>query len=65
MQYQVAQYRNGVFHAILSGMGRNRGTLDSRHGRSAAYRHARELRAEQWRSRAGLTYKVVKTNIGD
>ena len=65
MKYEVGQYRNGLFEGVISGMGKNRGTWDTTHGRSAAYRHARELRAEQWRSLAGLTYKVLKTNIGD
>lgn len=57
-RYNVVQYRNGQWDAIVSGMGKNRGTWDSDHSRSAAYRHAAELRAEPWRERAGLSYRV-------
>ena len=63
MSYQVAQYRNGVFDCILSGLGRHRGTLNSTHSRSCAYRHAKDLASEPWRKISGLTYKVLKTNI--
>ena len=63
MRYQVAQYRNGIFDGVLSGLGKNRGTWDSTHGRSCAYRHAKDLASEQWRKISGLTYKVLKTNI--
>ena len=56
--YQVVQYRNGKVDAVMSGMGKNRGTLDSMHSRSAAYRHAASMRKEEWRKRAGLSYRV-------
>jgi hypothetical protein len=61
--YQVGQYRHGIFEAIVSGMGKNRGKLDSTHSRTAAYRHARALRSEQWRACAGLSYRVLRTNL--
>lgn len=41
----------GDFLGIISGMGRNRGTWDSAHGRSTAYRHAAALRAKDTSSR--------------
>lgn len=60
-RYVVAQYRNGIFDSVLSGMGKNRGTWDAEHSRRAAQRHARALRAEQWRARAGLSYRVEES----
>jgi hypothetical protein len=57
-QYEVIQYRNGQWDAIMSGMGKNRGKLESQHSRRAAQRHAAALRAEPWRAIAGLSYKV-------
>lgn len=57
-RYNVVQYRNGAWDAVVSGMGKNRSSWDADHSRSAAYRHASELRAESWRAQAGLTYKV-------
>ena len=61
--YQVAQYQNGIFVCIVSGMGKNRNTWDSVHSRSAAYRHARKLRAEHPNLCAiGLSYRVLATN---
>lgn len=57
-RYIVVQYRHGKFDAVMSGMGKNKNTLDIDHSRSAAYRHARGLRNEHWRKLAGLTYKV-------
>ena len=60
-QWCVVQYRHGVFDAVMSGMGKNRGTLDSDHSRRSAQRHAAALRADnvnQWRTDAGLTYRV-------
>jgi hypothetical protein len=57
-RYEVVQYRNGKWDSIMSGMGKNKGTQDSDHSRSAAYRHAADLRKEPWREWAGLTYKV-------
>lgn len=58
--YQVGQYRHGIFDCIMSGMGKNKGTLDSDHSRRSAYRHAAVLRGELWRTRAGLSYRVLK-----
>ena len=44
-RYEVTKRApDGTFLGIVSGMGRNRGTWDSDHSRSAAYRHARTLR---------------------
>lgn len=57
-QWHVVQYRHGVFDGVMSGMGKNRGTLDSDHSRRSAQRHAKALRAEEWRGRAGLSYRV-------
>ena len=57
-RYNVVQYKNGRWHSVMSGMGKNRGTWDADHSRSAAYRHAAELRAEPWRAAAGLSYRV-------
>jgi len=64
-RYCVVQYRNGAFDCILSGMGKNRGTLDSDHSRRSAQRHARMLRMDnvnEWRTRAGLSYRVETEN---
>ena len=62
--YEVGRYQNGIFVCIVSGMGKNRGTWDSAHSRSAAYRHARKLRAEHPTLCAlGLSYRVLNTNI--
>lgn len=57
-RYVVVQYRRGAFDAVMAGMGRHRGTWDADHSRSAAYRHAAELRAEPWRKLASLSYRV-------
>jgi putative IMPACT (imprinted ancient) family translation regulator len=60
-RYCVVQYRHGKFDGIMSGMGKNRGTLDSDHSRRSAQRHARMLRMDnvnEWRTRAGLSYRV-------
>lgn len=61
--FHVVQYRNGRFDAVMSGMGRNRGTLDSEHSQRTAQRHARQLRAELWRARAGLSYRVERASV--
>lgn len=54
-RFQVAMYDpSGMFVAVVSGMGRNRGTWDSEHGRSAAYTHAAQLRKDQ----PGFVYRV-------
>jgi hypothetical protein len=57
-RWNVVQYRHGKFDTILSGMGKNRGTWDADHSRRAAQRHAADLRREEWRARAGITYRV-------
>lgn len=57
-RFEVVQYRHGKRDGALSGMGKNKGTWDSDHSRSAAYYHAAALRRESWRAIAGLTYKV-------
>lgn len=59
-QYNIVQYRNGERDCILSGAGKNRGTWDAGHSRSAAYRIAAELRREPWRATAGLSYRVER-----
>jgi hypothetical protein len=46
--------KDGTRIATLSGAGRNRGTWDSQHSRSAAYRIAREMNALG----DGATYKA-------
>ena len=44
-RYEVAKRApDGTYLGAVAGMGRNRGTWDSEHSRSAAYRHARTLR---------------------
>ena len=44
-RYEVAKYSpDGAYLCAVAGMGRNRGTWDSDHSRSAAYHHARTLR---------------------
>ena len=58
--YNVVEYKNGRLHCIISGMGKNRGTWDADHSRSAAYRHAAALRGESWRAAAGLSYRVER-----
>ena len=61
--YQVARYQSGHFVCIVSGLGKNRGTWDSVHSRSAAYRHARKLRAKHPAlAGLGLSYRVLRTN---
>lgn len=52
--YSVVAYEQGRFIGVMSGMGRNRGTWDSTHGRSSAYRHAGRLRIE----RPAQTFRV-------
>lgn len=60
-RFIVVQYRHGSFDSVMSGMGKNRGTWDADHSRSAAFRHAADLRRESWRVQAGLTYRVERT----
>jgi hypothetical protein len=45
--YYVVQYDlDGKFGAVISGMGRNKGTWDASHSKRTAQRHARRLRAK-------------------
>jgi len=60
--HHVIQYRDGKFDAVMSGMGRNRGTLESAHTKRTAQRHAQQLRSENWRKTAGLSYRVETIN---
>lgn len=50
MQYQVNEYQraNGElrFRCVVAGLGRNKNTWDSCHGRSAAFAHAKRLNAD-------------------
>jgi hypothetical protein len=57
-KFCVVQYRYGKFDGVLSGMGKNKNTLDSTHSRSSAYYHKKELEKEPWRKTIGLSYKV-------
>lgn len=60
--FHVVQYTTaGKFVTVISGMGKNKGTWDSSHSRSAAYRHASQLRTcdEPWLK--GFVYKVEQT----
>ncbi len=52
--YCVVAYEGGRFMGVVSGMGRNRGTWDSSHGRRSAQRHAAALRVE----RPAQTFRV-------
>lgn len=54
MEYCIVRYKDGQFSGVMAGCGRNRGTWDTGHSRSTAYRHARALRIEQ----QGFAYKV-------
>ena len=45
--YVVVKYSQGnEFISIVAGMGRNKNTWDTNHGRRTAQRHAKALRAE-------------------
>ncbi len=48
-EYQVNEYRKVMhelrFVSVISGMGKNKGTWDSIHSRSAAYKHCARLNA--------------------
>lgn len=57
-RFFVVQYRHGRFDAIVSGIGKNRGTWEAGHSRRTAQRHAAAFRREPWRAAAGLSYKV-------
>ena len=47
MRYVVAQFsKDGKRSATMSGMGRNKGTWDHTHGRSAAYHYAAQCRKD-------------------
>lgn len=53
----VKRLLNGTFAGIVSGMGRNAGTWDSDHSRSAAYKHAADCRKDDQQH----TYHVEPT----
>jgi hypothetical protein len=53
-RYQVIRYEEGRIVGVMAGLGRNRGTWDSSHSKSAAYRHARQLN----QARDGYTYRT-------
>lgn len=60
-RFQVAMYDPcGKFIGVVAGMGRNSGTLDSEHGRSAAYAHAAKLRKcpRLLKNRPGYSFRV-------
>ena len=47
MRFHIVRYQNGQFTGVMAGCGRNKGTWDSDHSRSAAFCHAKALRMEQ------------------
>lgn len=54
-RFEVVRYTpSGEMAGVMSGMGRNAGTWDSEHSRSAAYRHARDCRRDD----PSFIYKV-------
>jgi len=55
VKYEVVEISDGQIVSTISGMGRNKGTWDTCHSRSAAYRHAKALK-EKYPER---TFKVV------
>lgn len=52
--------RELAFIGVVSGMGKNRNTWDSGHSRSAAYRHAKDLRKTC--ADAGMRFRVEVIN---
>ena len=52
--YEVNRYKDGRFVGAMAGLGRNKGTWDSSHSRSAACHYARQLNRE----RDGYTYRA-------
>jgi hypothetical protein len=54
--WEVVMYRNGQRVGAVSGMGKNRGTLDSAHSRSAAFHYARICRRDEKDN--SVTYKA-------
>lgn len=64
-KYQVNEYQKVGqklrFVSVISGLGKNKGTWDSTHSRSAAYKHAARLNNCQYRP-ADTRYKVEEVN---
>lgn len=59
--YEIIATRNdGAYVGAVAGMGKNRGTWDTTHSRSAAYRHLRSLRLDP-RTLHDCHFRVVKT----
>lgn len=46
-QFHIIRYVKGHFDSVISGCGRNKGTLDSTHSKRSAQRHAKALRIAQ------------------
>ena len=46
MRYNIVEYKNGQFAGVLAGLGRHKGTWDSDHSRSTAFRHVKALRIQ-------------------
>lgn len=44
-RFTVVEYHDGEFYGVVAGLGRNAGTWDADHSRSAAYRHCKALNA--------------------
>ncbi len=55
MNWYIEIYDNGKMVGVLGGAGRNRGTLDYMHGRTSAYRIARQMNQRN----DGKFYKAV------
>lgn len=54
-RFHIVRYDlQGEFLGIMAGCGKNKNTWDSDHSRSAAHRHAADLRQKQ----PGFVYKV-------
>ena len=61
--YNVVEYKNGDWNAVVSGLGKNRGTWDSAHSRSSAYRLAKQLNEVE--KDDTLLYKVEHAYYND
>lgn len=57
--WHVRIYNNGQPAGVLSGAGRNRGTWDATHSRTAAYRIARDMNARH----DGRQYKAEPETV--
>lgn len=64
-EYQVREYRKVGhelrFVSVISGMGKNKGTWNSTHSRSAAYKHCARLNACKYKP-LDTRYKVEEVN---